>query len=129
MKLSDLTILLVRTNRRTRCFHAGPLFGANATVTRAPRDRLAYRVSAGYFTSDAFARPTGRIPVIDDPRQPGQTVGGALYPLDSGTTAFGTGFDEPGHQPAEVRRAGRPGAVRCHPHLRRRRGRHRRTRA
>ena len=71
---------------------AGPLFGANATATRAPRDRLAYRVSAGYFTSDAFARPTGRIPVIDDPRQPGQTVGGALYPLDSGTTAFGTGF-------------------------------------
>ena len=71
---------------------AGPLFGANATATRAPSDRLAYRVSAGYFTSDAFARPTGRIPVIDDPRQPGQTVGGALYPLDSGTTAFGTGF-------------------------------------
>ena len=71
---------------------AGPLFGATATATRAPSDRLAYRVSAGYFTSDAFARPTGRIPVIDDPRQPGQTVGGALYPLDSGTTAFGTGF-------------------------------------
>ena len=108
---------------------AGPVFGANATVTRAPRDRLAYRVSAGYFTSDAFARPTGRIPVIDDPRQPGQTVGGALYPLDSGTTAVGTGFAKPGHQPAEVRRAGRPGAVRCHPHVRRRRGRHRRTRA
>ena len=71
---------------------AGPLFGANATVTRAPSDRLAYRLSGGYFTSDAFARPTGRIPVIDDPRQPGQTVGGAFYPLDSGTTAFGTGF-------------------------------------
>ena len=71
---------------------AGSLFGANATVTRAPNDRVSYRVSAGYFTSDAFARPTGRIPVIDDPRQPGQTVGGALYPLDSGTTAVGTGF-------------------------------------
>ena len=71
---------------------AGPLFGANATATRAPSDRLAYRVSAGYFTSDAFARPTGRIPVIDDPRQPGQTVGGALYPLDSAVAAVGTGF-------------------------------------
>ena len=70
---------------------AGSLFGANATVTRAPSDRLAYRISAGYFTSDAFARPTGRIPVIDDPRQPGQTVGGAFYPLDS-AAAFGTGF-------------------------------------
>ena len=71
---------------------AGSLFGANATVTRAPNDRVSYRVSAGYFTSDAFARPTGRIPVIDDPRQPGQTVGGAFYPLDSAAAAFGTGF-------------------------------------
>ena len=71
---------------------AGSLFGANATVTRAPNDRVSYRVSAGYFTSAAFARPTGRIPVIDDPRQPGQTVGGAFYPLDSAAAAVGTGF-------------------------------------
>ena len=103
---------------------AGSLFGANATVTRAPNDRLSYRVSAGYFTSAAFARPTGRIPVIDDPRQPGQTVGGAFYPLDSAVAAVGTGFAKPGHQPAEVRRTGRPGAVPWHPHLRGRRGRY-----
>ena len=70
----------------------GSLFGANATVTRAPNDRVSYRVSAGYFTSAAFARPTGRIPVIDDPRQSGQTVGGAFYPRDSAAAAFGTGF-------------------------------------
>ena len=103
---------------------AGSLFGANATVTRAPNDRVSYRVSAGYFTSDAFARPTGRISVIDDPRQPGQTVGGAFYPLDPAAAAFGTGFAKPGHQPAEVRRAGRPGAVPWHPDLRGRRGRY-----
>ena len=70
----------------------GSLFGANATVTRAPSDRRSYRISGGYFTSAAFARPTGRIPVIDDPRQPGQTVGGAFYPLDSDAATFGTGF-------------------------------------
>ena len=70
---------------------AGSMFGANATVTRAPTDRLSYRVSGGYFTSDAFARPTGRIPVIDDPRQTGRRVGGASYPLD-GSGAFGTAF-------------------------------------
>ena len=70
----------------------GSMFGTNATVTRAPSDRLSYRVSAGYFTSDAFARPAGRIPMIDDPRQPGQTVGGAFYPLDSATAGFGNGF-------------------------------------
>ena len=61
---------------------AGTLFGTNATVTRAPTDRLAYRISAGYFKSDAFPRPTGRIPVIDDPRAPGAKVGGAQYPAD-----------------------------------------------
>ncbi len=71
---------------------AGSMFGANATVTRAPSDRLSYRVSAGYFTSDAFSRPVGRIPVSDDPRQPGQTVGGSFYPLDSAAVGFGTGF-------------------------------------
>lgn len=70
---------------------AGTMFGANATVTRAPSDRLAYRVSGGYFTSDAFARPAGRIPVIDDPREPGRMVGGAFYPGD-GEGAFGTTF-------------------------------------
>ena len=71
---------------------AGSLFGANATVTRAPNDRLSYRISGGYFMSDAFARPAGRIPVVDDPRQPGQTVGGAFYPLDSADAGFGQGF-------------------------------------
>ena len=70
---------------------AGTMFGTNATVTRAPTDRLAYRISAGYFRSDAFPRPTGRIPVIDDPRVPGAAVGGAFYPLD-GAGAFGTAF-------------------------------------
>ena len=69
----------------------GSVFGTNATVTRAPTDRLAYRISAGYFRSDAFPRPTGRIPVIDDPRVPGATVGGALYPDDRGG-AFGSAF-------------------------------------
>ena len=71
---------------------AGSMFGVNATVTRAPSDRLSYRVSAGYFMSDAFARPTGQLPVIDDPRQPGQTVGGGFYPLDSAAAGFGRGF-------------------------------------
>ena len=69
----------------------GSVFGTNATVTRAPTDRLAYRISAGYFRSDAFPRPTGRIPVIDDPRVPGATVGGAPYPEDRADT-FGGAF-------------------------------------
>ena len=70
---------------------AGTMFGANATVTRAPSDTLAYRISAGYFQSDAFPRPAGQVPVIDDPRVPGRTVGGATYPLD-GAGPFGAAF-------------------------------------
>ena len=70
---------------------AGSMYGANATITRAPTDRLSYRVSGGYFTSDAFARPTGRIPVVADPRESGRMVGGASYPLD-GAGAFGSAF-------------------------------------
>ena len=70
---------------------AGTMVGANATVTRAPTDRLAYRISAGYFSSDAFPRPTGRVPVIADPRIPGGVVGGAPYPLD-GAGTFGAAF-------------------------------------
>ena len=70
---------------------AGTMFGTNATVTRAPSDTLSYRVSAGYFKSDAFPRPTGRVPVISDPRVPGGTVGGAPYPVD-GAGPFGAAF-------------------------------------
>ena len=54
---------------------AGTTFGTNATITRAPSDALSYRISAGYFRSDAFPRPTGRVPVIEDPRVPDRMVG------------------------------------------------------
>ena len=72
---------------------AGGLFGANASFADAPNATWAYRVSGGYFGSDAFPRPTGRIPVITDPRDTTgrTTVGGATYPID-GTGAFGTAF-------------------------------------
>jgi outer membrane receptor protein involved in Fe transport len=74
---------------------AGGLFGANATVARAPNDRWSYRISAGYFKSDPMSRPVGQIPVISDPRDPTRTVGGAFYPID-GTGAVGTAFQNKG---------------------------------
>jgi len=40
----------------------GTLFGINATHARAVNDRWAYKISAGGYTSDPFARPTGTIP-------------------------------------------------------------------
>jgi outer membrane receptor protein involved in Fe transport len=74
----------------------GALFGANATIARAPTAKLSYRISAGYFNSDPLPRPTGQIPKITDPRDPTQTVGGATYPADSSTGAFGTAFENQG---------------------------------
>ena len=41
---------------------SGSLFGINATHARAVNDRWAYKISAGGYTSDAFARPVGPIP-------------------------------------------------------------------
>ncbi len=73
----------------------GGLFGANASVSRVLNDSWSYRVSAGYFNSEAFARPTGTIPVIPDPRVPGATVGGARYP-DDGEGPIGTAFTNRG---------------------------------
>jgi outer membrane receptor protein involved in Fe transport len=41
---------------------AGTMFNVNGTHARAVNDRWAYKISAGAYTSDAFARPTGTIP-------------------------------------------------------------------
>jgi outer membrane receptor protein involved in Fe transport len=70
---------------------AGGTFGANATLSQIASDRISYRVSAGFFNSDAYARPSGRIPVIGDPRDPTKMVGGATYPAD-GSGPIGTAF-------------------------------------
>jgi outer membrane receptor for ferrienterochelin and colicins len=72
---------------------AGAMYGGNVSTSQVVNDRWSYRLSAGYFNSDPYPRPTGRIPVVVDPRDPtGQsTVGGAFYPVD-GPGSFGTSF-------------------------------------
>ena len=80
---------------------AGGIGGVNGSWADAPNDRWSYRVAAGWFSSAAFPRPAGQIPLIPDPRVPGatlanrQTVGGAPYPVD-GPGAFGTAFSNRG---------------------------------
>jgi outer membrane receptor protein involved in Fe transport len=79
----------------------GGTFGAAVSTSQVANDRWSYRLSAGYFNSDPFARPVGQIPIIPDPRDPtGQTtVGGAFYPADStgplGTAYVNTGTSQP----------------------------------
>ena len=76
---------------------AGGMYGANATTSQVINDTWSYRLSAGYFDSDPFARPTGQIPLVADPRDPSgsTTVGGAFYPVD-GPGPFGTAFQNSG---------------------------------
>jgi hypothetical protein len=49
----------------------GGLYSVNVTHARAVNDRWAYKLSAGYLSSDAFSRPVGTIP------NPTQTMSGA----------------------------------------------------
>jgi outer membrane receptor protein involved in Fe transport len=77
----------------------GGIFGSNASVARIVNDRWSYRLSAGYYASDAYARPTGTVPLITDPRDPSAKVGGATYPADGdgpiGTAYKNTGTSQP----------------------------------
>ena len=59
----------------------GALFGSNASISRIVNDRWSYRLSAGYFTSDALAPPE-RAPFRSSPIRAirSATVGGAAYP-------------------------------------------------
>ena len=76
---------------------AGAMFGTNATTSQVVDDMWSYRLSAGFFNSDAFARPAGRIPIISDPRDlsSGTLVGGGFYPADS-SGPLGTAFQNQG---------------------------------
>jgi outer membrane receptor protein involved in Fe transport len=77
----------------------GAIGNAGVSVSRAPNARWAYRVSAGYFHSDALPRPSGQIPLIVDPRDPRATVGGGIYPADgsgpSHTAFTNSGTNQP----------------------------------
>ena len=74
----------------------GYAYGANAYIAQAPSDKWAWKLSAGYFNSDPFSRPTGLVPLDCHPlganpcRGPngqalpgGVPTGGAPYPPDT----------------------------------------------
>lgn len=63
--------------------------GGNFFVARAPNDRWSWKLSAGYYYSDPFSRPTGTVPRVPHPLNPAVILGGAPYPADgSGTGSF-----------------------------------------
>jgi iron complex outermembrane receptor protein len=92
----------------------GEAYGASLSLARAPSDKLSFRLSGGYYSSDPYSRPVGQIPVIPDPRldNPVCTVtarpdgsqvgtganclGGAFYPADQAGGAPGQAFENSG---------------------------------
>jgi len=59
---------------------AGTLWYLNATHAGAINDSAAFKVSAGYYTQDAFARPTGLIPNGGTTRYPSYENQGTKQP-------------------------------------------------
>ncbi len=57
----------------------GTMGGAAASWTDAPSDTIAYRISASYFTSDPFERPTGILELTETPIEPFLPVGGGSF--------------------------------------------------
>ena len=91
---------------------SGQSYGASVSYAGAPNDSWSYRIAGGYFNSDAYSRPAGRIPVIADPRVDNPVcnlatgagancLGGAPYPAD-GSGAFGTAFENSGTSQPKV---------------------------
>ncbi|HEY6553963.1 MAG TPA: TonB-dependent receptor [Vicinamibacteria bacterium] len=61
---------------------SGYSYGANFSFAQAPSDKLSWRLSAGYFNSDPYSRPTGTVPAGTHPLDSSVKTGGATYPED-----------------------------------------------
>ncbi len=73
----------------------GYQYGANFSIARAPSERFAWRLSAGYFNSDSYSRPVGIVggcplfvPCVPHPIDRTILTGGALYPPDRPSSGF-----------------------------------------
>jgi outer membrane receptor for ferrienterochelin and colicins len=83
----------------------GGLYSVNVTHARPVNDRWAYKVSAGYFTSDAFSRPTGAIPNGTGTQYPAFSNQGTSQPKFTGRVDY----DDPDGKYKVVAEAGYSG--------------------
>lgn len=83
----------------------GNNFGGGISFAKAINDKWSTRLSFGYTNSDPYSRPTGKVPLIQDPRTSTPCnnvagsigcIGGATYPVDSSTGTPGTSFQNDG---------------------------------
>ena len=82
MQGSTLTVGVGAFDRDTSASDvgAGTLFYVNGTHAQAVNDRWAYKVTAGAFSQDAFARPSGLIPNGTGTRYPDYANSGTTQP-------------------------------------------------
>jgi iron complex outermembrane receptor protein len=59
---------------------AGAIFGAFIDWAQSPSDTISYRLSGGYYYSDAYPRPVGTVPIATNPADPSNITGGGVYP-------------------------------------------------
>lgn len=61
---------------------SGQAWGGSISINQAPNDHFSWRLSAGYYDSDPYSRPTGSVPVSTHPLDSSIVTGGAPYPTD-----------------------------------------------
>lgn len=79
----------------------GGAYGVSGGYAAALNDTWSYRVNAGYFNSDPYARPVGQVPLDRHPLDGSVITGGAQYPID-GPGAAGQAFQNPGTSQPKV---------------------------
>jgi outer membrane receptor protein involved in Fe transport len=79
----------------------GTAYGGSVSISRAPNDKVAFRLAGGYFNSDPYSRPTGTVPIAQNPFDPRIRTGGAPYPIDA-TSTPGSSFENEGTSQPKV---------------------------
>ena len=75
------------TPARSRARAAARSTALGATIARAPNDTLSFRLSAGYFNSDAYSRPVGHRADRPPPARSRRVVDTAARPTRSTAAA------------------------------------------
>jgi outer membrane receptor protein involved in Fe transport len=74
----------------------GSSYGASFSTNQAPNDTWSYRIAGGFYHSDAFPRPVGRVPPATHPLDPNEAVGARQPPA---TGQFPPFSNTPTNQP------------------------------
>jgi outer membrane receptor protein involved in Fe transport len=66
----------------------GSSYSAYFSTNQAPNDKLSYRIAGGFYHSDAFPRPVGRVPAATHPLDSSVPVGGGAPPATGEFPSF-----------------------------------------